>query len=373
MTASKTFRAIATWSLLAVAILIIAESGLPRAAFATPSEEQLGSRDVYVQPAGDPHGHGRSPDGAVDTLERARNIARGLPGTRIVHMQGVFKLTGPLQLGPADSGTLWVGAPGTVLLGGGRQPAAIIGNALHDAAFRNFGISGFTQQGIKLVDPTRVIIAGLAVSHIAATAWNQSGIDVSGNITDLRILGNTVTDTNYAGIDVFSNYKQNQVRVTIACNHVMNACKTVADCGAIYLGGRGHNEGSRIIGNTVVGFGPPTSKGRGIYLDDWESNTTVTGNCVAGPGLYGVHIHGGRNNSITGNRIDSRQLVAALLNQANSHQPTRVMDGNVFSHNTIYHGGRDPNLVEERQRRPDQLVNPTDNFILNSSPPGPCP
>ncbi len=328
---------------------------------------------VYVRSDGDASGDGRSPQTAVSSLARARDIARQLPSPRTVHLDGKFVMDGPLELGPADSGTSWLGGPNAALTGQGKVPYAIHGSSLRDASFAGFAISDFAKQGINLVDPARVTISGLAVSRITSDAWSQGGIFVSGNIKDLAITGNTVSDTGYIGIGVFSNYGQSGVRIRIADNRVEHTCKKVADCGAIYLGGRGTNSGSQITGNIINDFGPQSSKGRGIYLDDWESNVTVTNNCVAGPGLFGMHIHGGRNNKITGNRIDARGLRAALLNQANWHQPKRDMLGNVFANNTIQLDPAVPNLLEERQSRTTQMVRMSDNRIIDQAPPGRCP
>jgi hypothetical protein len=337
---------------------------LPTLALAAPQA------DIYVAASGNPHSDGRTPATAVDTLARARDIARTLAAPRTVHIIGSLHLTEPLKLDTVDSGTSWIGASDAALLGSGRAPVAIYGSTLHDTVFQNFQISGFTQQGIKLVNPVRVTVTNLSIYHISATQWNQSGIDISGNISDVKILNNTVGDTNYNGISVFSDYNQTQIRVIISGNHVTDTCKTVADCGAIYLGGRGQDQGSHISNNTVINFGPATSKGRGIYLDELESNASVTGNCIEGPGLYAIHIHGGRMNTITGNHIDARQLSAALLNQATSNHPTQQMDGNHFSQNTVYLNSYKGKLVEERQTQANQVVNSDNNHVaavVNSS------
>jgi tRNA A-37 threonylcarbamoyl transferase component Bud32 len=86
-----------------------------------------------------------------------------------------------------------------------------------------------------------------------------------------------------------------------------------------------------------------------------------------------MHIHGGRNNKITGNRIDARGLRAALLNQANYHQPLRDMLGNIFDNNTIHVDKTASNLLEERQTRTTQMVRMTNNRIVDQAPSGKCP
>lgn len=328
---------------------------------------------VYVRSDGDPSGDGRSPETAVSSLVRARDIARQMPSPRTVHVDGKFIMDAPLQLGPSDSGTSWRGSPGSSLVVLGKVPYAIQGWNVQDAAFNGFAIDDFARLGLNLINPARVTISNLTVSRIASNAWSQGGIFISGNIKDLAITGNTVTDTGYIGIGVFSDYGQYGLRIRIAGNRVERTCKKVADCGAIYLGGRGSNSGSQITGNIVNDFGPQSSKGRGIYLDDWESNVTVTDNCVAGPGLFGMQIHGGRNNRISGNRIDGRGLRAVLLNQANSRQPRRDMLGNVFTDNTIHVDPTVFNLLEERQSRAKQKVRVTGNRLVDRPPPGRCP
>jgi len=328
---------------------------------------------IYVRPDGAESADGRSPETAVSSLVRARDIARNLPSPRVVHLTGKFVMDGPLELGPRDSGTSWRGDPGSELIGKGTLPQAIFGWNVQDASFSGFGIKDFTKLGINLINPARVNISGLTVSRITSDAWNQGGIFVSGNIKDLAITGNTVNDMGFVGIGVFSNYNQYGLRIRIANNRVEHTCKRVADCGAIYLGGRGINGGSQMTGNIVNDFGPPSSKGRGLYLDDWESGVTVTGNCVAGPGVFGLQIHGGRNNKIFGNKFDARGLRAVLLNQANSHQPTRDMLGNVFSNNTVYLDPTVSNLLEERQSRKTQKLRLVRNRLIKRAPPGQCP
>lgn len=348
--------------------LLIAASAL-LAACATTAQ----TAGVYVRADGLVNSDGLSPSRAVSSLTRARDIARTLPPPRTIHIIGPIALDAPLELGPKDSGTAWIGEPGAALLGKGKLPFAIQAWRVHDAAFRGFAISDFTRFGINLLGPTRVTISGLAVSRITSNGWSQGGIFASGNVMDLAITDNVVSDTDYTGIAVFSNYQHQGLRITIARNRVERTCKSVADCGAIYLGGRGVNAGSRIADNIVNDFGPHSTMGRGIYLDDWESNVVVTGNCISGPGVFGMHIHGGNNNKIIGNRIDARGLRAALLNQAVSRQPMRDMVGNVFADNTIYIDPALPNILEERQSQAAQVVKLSGNRVIEGPAPSQCP
>lgn len=336
---------------------------LCRPAAANPDD---GRKRVYVRAGALPGGNGYSPAHAVPSLETARDIARKLPQPRVIYISGEFIMTRPLELSPVDSGTSWIGETGAALRGNGRVAVAINGWRLNDTTFRNFSISEFTRQGIRVVDAKRLNITQLSISEILSNNWSQSAIDVSGKLRDIFISYNNIKNVNYNGIGVFSNFGQNQIRVSIIKNRVLNTCRSVADCGAIYLGGRGQNQGSRVIGNTVIGFGPPSSKGRGIYLDDWESNVIVSGNCIAGPGIYGVHIHGGHTNIIKNNRIDIRRLSAALLNQANSRKPMRSMKGNRFINNVIYKKARQ-NFIEERQAREDQIAMVSGNSLKLAS------
>lgn len=344
---------------VAVSMVLMA---LPVSSAAGPSRAPI--YHVYVRADGAPTASGTSPDKPVKTLEQARDIARRHPAPRLIHMVGSFELAHPLRLSLDDAGTAWVGEMGAKLVGNGRATSAIEASNLRDVEFKNFEISQFAESGLVIRSAERVTISGLVITNIRSTRWSQGGIYASGNVADMNIVNNKVDMTNYIGIGVFANYGQSLVRVHIHRNRVTKSCRSVADCGAIYLGGRGVNEGLSIVGNVIIDFGPYTSKGRGIYLDDWESNVSVKGNCIVGPGLFGIHIHGGHSNDISGNYIDARHLQASLLNQANSVQPLRGMEGNRFYSNTILvsHGSR---IVEERQKSLQQVLKVGQNKIVN--------
>lgn len=94
---------------------------------------------IYVSPTGQDKSFGRSPlstgsNGPVKSLERARELARGLRtsgttpnGIEIVLMNGVHRRTEPFLLGPEDSGTasspliIRGETPGKAILTGGRE------------------------------------------------------------------------------------------------------------------------------------------------------------------------------------------------------------------------------------------------------------
>ncbi len=91
-------------------------------------------------------------------------------------------------------------------------------------------------------------------------------------------------------------------------NYFGRTCLVLNDCGAIYVGRDAMN--ARVIGNIVedsvgniAGMGnQPQVRTVGIYLDDLNSGSVVTGNTVAGA-EYGVQLHNAHGARIEGNLI----------------------------------------------------------------------
>lgn len=73
---------------------------------------------------------------------------------------------------------------------------------------------------------------------------------------------------------------------------------------------------------------------RGIYIDDGTSNVQVTGNIVSGIMLYENQLHGGSNDSWTGNIIDLENNTVAPI-QFYQNDDTSSMTNNTFSNNII--------------------------------------
>ena len=74
---------------------------------------------------------------------------------------------------------------------------------------------------------------------------------------------------------------------TIEFNAVYNTMKTDSDGGGIYLQDQPHLSTGMLVNNNVVGnhdSSTNSNSGKGIYLDDYVSYTTITSNVVYGHG-----------------------------------------------------------------------------------------
>ncbi len=137
-----------------------------------------------------------------------------------------------------------------------------------------------------------------------------AGIVAAGQ--SINIKNNTVTNSGYIGIDFGGS------SVTVQNNKIDRSCLVLDDCGGIYTSGGGNNT---IIGNTVtnsIGHNPPTDgSGVGIYLDSLTHNTSVLNNTVSNTD-YGIYIHTGWDNTVTGNSVYNSRISGLLLNESGS-------------------------------------------------------
>ncbi len=159
-------------------------------------------------------------------------------------------------------------------------------------------------------------------------------IDVSGD--SLVIHGNTVDSTGYHGIGVSSTSG------LIENNRVAHSCLTNDDCAGMYIGSGPSlapaGTRTRVRNNTVLDSKADGPGANGIYLDDLTHDVLVEGNTSNGNdrGLYlhntqnivavrNTFLHNrlapidlthdryGRNQDMTGNRIDSNLLEGGVL------------------------------------------------------------
>jgi hypothetical protein len=70
-----------------------------------------------------------------------------------------------------------------------------------------------------------------------------------------------------------------------------------------------------------------------LYLDDYDSHMTVTGNVCAGISFIGVLIHGGTSDTLSNNLFDMGVTFAAK--GTNNANPLYYQDNN------IYHGSKE--------------------------------
>lgn len=146
---------------------------------------------------------------------------------------------------------------------------------------------------------------------------------------------NAITNAAYIGIWPFEGS-------TITNNYVENACLVLDDCSAIYVGGVENN--SNIANNFVIHIrgttdGKPVGKytqGQGIYLDEFASGTTVSGNTVIDADS-GIQLHNAAKNRIENNIFyANRRFQIWMHEQSNSLHAEGDVNGNTIHGNWLF-------------------------------------
>lgn len=194
------------------------------------------------------------------------------------------------------------GAMGIAVIGGSVN-GSVTGNTVKDSV----------HEAIYTPAPN-VNITNNTVQNAGIGFYAKSAVFVGDNGT---VSGNFIHTSSMIGIH---GSRAN----TISSNVVTDSCRQFDDCGAIYVNGihfAGKDNGgvlstsiqnNVVVGTTFanardrrdgVGEGDPNSSStRGIYLDDFASSVTVSGNYSAYHD-YGVLLHYGRDNTISGNTV----------------------------------------------------------------------
>ncbi|QPC99694.1 right-handed parallel beta-helix repeat-containing protein [Qipengyuania soli] len=320
-------------------------NGKPFASFALVALAALGSVNgaqagqaettIYVDANGSDSRSGMSPGEALRTPAMAMALAgrSGLPVT--VVLSGQFRLADPIVIERGlRNVTLVSSADRPAVLTSGGAASAIVVKA-DRARISGLTISGFPQRGIFVTDARGVTIRENRILETRSNGWSQGAIHLTGNVAGAIVERNRVKGADYAGIQVDTNSNSDVSNIVIAGNRVEQTCRVIADCGAIYINDRGRSSrGTLIADNDVRDFGPPSAKGRGIYLDDWASYVTVRGNRIEGRGSYAFQIHGGHDNLVTNNMVFlSRGTKPFLYQQHVRSKSWTEMTGNRISGN----------------------------------------
>ncbi|MEA5112592.1 MAG: right-handed parallel beta-helix repeat-containing protein [Geobacteraceae bacterium] len=156
-----------------------------------------------------------------------------------------------------------------------------------------------------------------------------AGIYVNGD--NVNIKNNTVTNSGYIGISIGGH------RITVQDNIVDRSCIVLDDCGGIYATNDGAS--NKITGNTIsnsagnfIGTAYNITQAHGIYLDDLTHDTIVSGNIVSNAD-YGIFIHTGYNNTITGNSVFNARMNGLLMNENGSDAVSGTVHGNLVNNN----------------------------------------
>lgn len=149
------------------------------------------------------------------------------------------------------------------------------------------------------------------------------------------VTGNALTDAGYDGIVPMSGS-------TVSANTVYGACSALDDGGAIYTSGA--NNDSLISGNVVVHArgaveGKPAAvavtQAQGIYLDEFASGVTVSGNVVTDTD-NGIQLHIANGNTIQANTLyGNRKSQLWLQETSNQVNVQGDVFGNLVTDNQI--------------------------------------
>jgi len=314
-----------------------AAAGALMLAYGATAQSSMPARAVYVSPRGSDENSGVSPDKPFRTLERAQRelVAKGISDVYL--LDGIFSRNAQLNLRTLPQPQRWMAYPNTnpILDGNGKVGAAIY-IAANNVTIKGITIRHFSENGIVMKGSRNVSILSNAFENIYSGTWTKAAILGIQFVENIRIIGNNISDTGYAGIGFFSSKDGVLRNILVADNRVSRTCRAIADCGAIYLSGRSlSSDGNTVRGNVIFDYGPAGSDARGIYLDDYLSKSRIENNHISGCGRYGIHIHGGHDNIITANVIREGSNQAAIFYQSVVEASRGAMTGNILSRNTI--------------------------------------
>jgi hypothetical protein len=295
----------------------------------------------YVSDAGDDNADGTSFETAYRSIDHALAKARTAKARVTIYLVGRFVRSTPVRLYPADHGLTIAAAPGMKarIEAGPNAKVGILVDGADSVRLHGLSLEGFATDGIFIKNAKDVIIEDNTVLNTLSSGWSQGSIHLTGIIPGATIQRNTIIGANYAGILIDTNITSNVSKLTIKYNSIYSSCRTVSDCGAIYVNDRGKRSfGGVIADNIIEAFGSKGVSSRGIYLDDWASDMLVRGNRITGPGTFAIQIHGGSRNNIRDNIVNLDAIDEVLLVQPAANGKWENMTDNVFVDNIFFIG-----------------------------------
>lgn len=332
----------------------------------------------YVSPTGNDADPGTSLTTPFKTLEKARDSARASKTTKTIYLlDGVFARTATLDLSGADKGESWLGYPGqTPILEGGSTTATGIQINGDDITVRWLTLRNFVTNSIFLGwgDARNAVLDSNTILNTLSSGWVQAAIYMCcGQHTGVKITHNRIDGANYIGIHAGSSATSagSISNTTIAYNDVHHTCRTVDDCGAIYVWEVEHTSTNILVDHNVVGdYGTKSNGSRALYLDDNSSNVTLKNNIAYGPGQWTVQFHGGAHNEFTNNVFDISGVgeTLALYQHTGDKTPPDMMVGNSFHCNIVYSNATPPSsLWNASQDKPIKPPSVFDNVYWGKS------
>jgi hypothetical protein len=320
----------------------------------------------YVAPTGSDRNPGTLA-APFATLQRAQEAMEDSSIKTTYVEGGTYHLTGTLQLTAADNGETWQyyppnGVDSAILDAGGTGVPGSNTGLVNVITLE--GVSNITINGLKIQDfdesaiytpapfarSNHVTIENMDIGHDShGSKWGQGAIWLD-NVTNATIANNYVHDVHWDGI-MLSAYNAGEsidgglVEGNVVTNTLNNP--TSADGAAIYVSmfGIGLSGGSVTIKNNFVrDYAVYSDDARGIYLDDYSSHVTVTGNVIGAPGnnsrennVEAIVVHNGADNTITNNIIDLGSVgnVWTIWYAYDANKFGVGMVGNIFADNII--------------------------------------
>lgn len=237
---------------------------------------------------------------------------------------------------------------------------AVGGNALYLRGYnarnvvRNNQISGAGANGICLAGAVRQhpIFNRIVDNHIHhCGVLNFYTAGVFAGVSDGNVIGNnSIHHMPHHAINLGSNGIGRNI---VQYNDIRHAALETHDTGAInaWMDEENVDRPGHIIWYNLI-----ADTSRGIYFDDYTSNSLVFGNLVIRCNSMGINVHGGKNNIIENNIIVGSKTAILYSNSVSGRTPHMAgfQSGNRFCRNIIYN--TEPNAKPFLKQQPHARV-----------------
>lgn len=203
------------------------------------------------------------------------------------------------------------------------------------STFDSLTISHSGRAGIYGYNGSNCTITYCAVSYSGMIAGRANTGSYANGIRNNYLTSTTIQYNNvsYSGSDgIYFQGDDTEVRN----NFINYSSMVVSDRGGIYTGGS-TNTGRIIDGNIVLNtYGNNTGAyswrryARGIYLDAYGSNVTVTNNTIAYSGDHGICVNGGHENTIRNNLCYANVGSAFYIQDIGTNPYSNIVTVNKF-------------------------------------------
>ena len=239
----------------------------------------------------------------------------------------------------------WIGGYGLKLTNRSEQ-CEFSRNHVHHA-----GQGGVLMQGGTAEQPHHCAVLGNVLEHLGLIYKHVAGVYLIHG-SDHRIAHNRISDVPRYAISMKSQGEDRlSHRNIVEFNDIRRCNLETNDTGAIETLGYEHRDSGNLIryNRILDSVGLATDvEGRiltphftwGVYLDDYSSGTTITGNIIARTVNGGVCVHGGQNNVIQNNI-----LIEGHDHQVRLQPRDDFMKGNRFRNNIVVYSRPEAALI----------------------------